>query len=187
MIKRIIQTGFILAGFVSMPAWSLFIDDASSPYDGDNVGIIDTLKGEISKADLTTLCGNPGGDTSCETDWANTILSPQVDWTIKQADVSYYSTNQSGVYAFKTLLDPDYFLIKNSTVRALFKNEAETGWGVFDVAVLGLDFNIPSDEFTISHVTGLNGDGTTVPEPGVLALLAVGLLGMAVARRKMTL
>lgn len=186
MLKRIIQVGLVLAGFTSLPAWSLFINDTNSADDGANVGIVDTLMGEIAKADLTTLCGNPGGSTDCETDWANSILDPDVDFKIKVADVDYFSTNENGVYAFKTLLDPGYFLIKNSTVRALFQNNADLGWGVFDVADLGLDFNIPSDEFTISHVTGFNGDETTVPEPGVLALLAVGLLGMVAARRKKT-
>jgi hypothetical protein len=188
VIKRFLQLGLLLAGFTSMSAWSIVITDTDAGSDnGTNVGAVDTLIGEISKTDLTTLCGNPGGSTGCETQWANTILSPDVNWTVKVADVDYFTTDQSGVYAFELFADPGYFLIKNSNARALFKNNNKLDWGVFNVASLGLDFNIPSDEFIISHVTSLDGGDNTVPEPGVLALLAVGLLGMAAASRKKTL
>jgi len=77
-------------------------------------------------------------------------------------------------------------LIKNSTVSALFENLEDLTWAVFDILDIMdtngavIDMNIPTDGFTISHVTS-----TSVPEPGMVGLLAIGLLGMVATRRRM--
>jgi hypothetical protein len=44
--------------------------------------------------------------------------------------------------------------------------------------------NLPSEEYTISHVTEFGGGNGEVPEPGVLGLLGIGLVGMVLVRRR---
>ena len=184
MIKRLLQVGIILAGFASMPSWGVFITSTDPDI---NVGGVDFLEGTIDKAEFKAICN--GGSPDCEAMWVNSILEPDVSWTVKNEDINYFATDTTGVYAFKLVDTPEYFLIKNSTKRALYQNLIDVNWGVFDVALLGGSdggFNLGGvgDDFIISHVTQL-GD-VPVPEPGILGLLAIGLLGVAVIRRKKT-
>ncbi len=86
------------------------------------------------------------------------------------------------IFAFELAAQTDYFLVKNATRMALFENLADINWGVFDTASLSGAMNLPTEDFTISHVSQFN--STSVPEPGMVGLLAIGLLGVVVARRK---
>ena len=185
-MKRLLQAGIILAGFASMPSWGVLIT-STDPY--INVGSVDLLEGQIDNDGLALIC--TGGSPDCETEWVNSILEgPDVSWTVKNEDIDYFATNTDDVYAFELTGEPEYFLIKNSTHRALFQNLINVNWGVFDVVLLGGEdggFNLGgvSDDLIISHVMQL-GDSASVPEPGMVGLLAIGLLGVAVARRKKT-
>ena len=174
MIKRLLQVGLVLAGFASMPSWAILINDGGV-FDGTDVGVVDTLLAEAAKV----------GDPLAEQDWVNSILAPtSVTWTIKTEPVTYFSTDASDVFAFElaSVTGPDYFLVKNATHMALFENLADINWGVFDTSLLSSDLNLPDlQEFEISHVTEFN----AVPEPGMAGLLAIGLLGMVVTRRRM--
>jgi len=42
-----------------------------------------------------------------------------------------------------------------------------------------------SEQYALSHWTGFNASNNSVPEPGIVGLLAVGLIGMVAVRRKM--
>ena len=84
---------------------------------------------------------------------------------------------------------PDYWLIKNSDWWALFSNVANLDWGVFNTTSLPLGMNLPDEDnsFIISHVTEFDGEGGgggegNVPEPTVIALFGMGLLGMGLSR-----
>jgi len=174
-IKHVLQIALVLAGSITLPAWAVMINDGGA-YDGVDVGSIDTF---IQEGDKT---GNP----QSEEDWVNSILgSGSVTYTVKSEPVSYYSTDSNGVFAFALVSSPEYFLIKNSTRIALFQNLADLDWGVFDSGLLSSTMNIPGDNYTISHVTEFNGDSTKVPEPGVLGLLGIGLIGIVLGRRRM--
>jgi hypothetical protein len=157
-------------------AMPILINDGGI-YNGTNVGSIDIFRAEDDKQ------GNP----QAEENWVNSILAPtNVEWTIKQDPVAYYSTDSAGVFAFAfdpTPGDP-YFIIKNANRIALFENINDLDWGVFDTAVLSPAMNLPSSDYEISHVTRFSEGGSPpfqVPEPGTIALFSVGLLGMGLS------
>jgi hypothetical protein len=65
----------------------------------------------------------------------------------------------------------------------LFSNTTGLSWGVIDLGVFGR--NRGSIEIAmVSHVGATIATTTDVPEPGTLALLGLGLMGLGVARRK---
>jgi hypothetical protein len=173
-IKRLLQVGLILAGCSALPGWAVMINDGGA-YDGVNVGSIDSFIAEDHFA----------GSPTEEENWVNLILGAgSVTFTVKNEPVNYFGTDSNGVYAFGLASAPEYFLIKNSTRMALFQNLNDVNWGVFDSSELSDTMNIPGDKFTISHVTEFNGQ-TEVPEPGVLGLLGMGLIGIVLGRRRM--
>lgn len=154
----------------------ILIND-SGAYDGTNVGLIDTFIAEDAKQ----------GSTAAETAWVNTILSGMgitVEYEVKTETVAYFSTDATGVFAFDlTPASTDYFIVKNAQRIALFKNLMDIDWGVFDTGDLSSAMNLPDfSEYTISHSTQFT---ATVPKPGMVGLLAIGLLGVLVARSKM--
>ena len=170
MIKRILQTGLILTGLITTPGWAVMITSGSAS--GTNAGVIDTFIAEAAKA------GSPTNETA----WVNSILGTSgLSYTVSPQNVSYYSTDVTNVFALSLTNQPSYFLIKNATRMALFQNLSDLNWGVFDTSLLstgGKSINLPTSGYTISHVTHFGGGNGTVPEPGVAALLGIGLLGM---------
>ena len=172
-IKRLLQIGLILASGISMPSWAIMMGST-------DVGDVDTFIEEAAKVN---------GEVA-ETNWVNSVLVPDwetsaVTFTIKTPDpldVNYFMTDTTNVFAFELLSEPEYFLIKNATRMALFKNLEDVDWGVFDASLLSSEMNIPTSGYTISHVTELNG---SVPEPGVLGLLGIGMIGIVLGRRRM--
>ncbi len=156
--------------------------NSSGSYNGTDVGGVDIFKTQ----------GAQQGSPASELAWVNGFLNPGTDFTGagKVETVSYYSTDQAGVFAFELTSEADYYLIKNATFVALFQNVADLGWGVFDSASLTAGMNLPSSGFTISHVTSFDDPsspvtgGDPIPEPTSLLLISAGLLGLFGASRK---
>lgn len=158
-------------------AWSYMIDDSNAgALDGTDVGMLDMLIAQDGRQ------GNPRR----EIDWANQFLDPDIDrrsgW--KTEDVSYFKTDDSNVFAFELVNGPGYYIIKNAQRVALFENNESYDWGVFDVSALEGRFNLGDRrDMTISHVTQFGDTPTNVAEPGSIALLGFGLLGLVLVRR----
>jgi hypothetical protein len=155
-------------------AWSYTITG------GIDVGAADNFMQEAEKA------GNPTDELA----WANIFLDPDVSYSdIKAEDVDYYvTTEDSSVFAFELSSAPGFYIIKNATRMALFENLDNYSWGVFDIGYLSSDMKLPDndDGWTISHVTEFGDTPSNVSEPGSIALLGLGLLGLAAARKRLS-
>lgn len=161
---------------------------ASATMMQSEVGSIDMLVPHANNpADL------PNSGDATELAWINSILEP---------DVAYDSKLGSGEYTFELCMDcgdpthevyaflfdltnPEYFMIKvgakpGDDSHYLFENKDSLSWGVVDITALGIK-NISK----FSHIGEFN-PSTEVPEPGVLGLLGLGLIGLIVAHRRKT-
>jgi hypothetical protein len=183
MKKLLLKIGLLLTGFAAMPSWGITINDGGL-FNGQNVGQVDSFIAQESHT-------GPGGDPAGETIWVNSVLgvlTPSVTFTIKYDPVTYYATDAANHFAFELADNIDYFLVKNSTYRALFENNDNFGWGVFDTTPLLSGFNLPDDSsYQISHVTQFSSGDTVIidiPEPLTVTLFFMGMLCFLVARRK---
>lgn len=91
-----------------------------------------------------------------------------------------------------TIIDPVYFLVKvgggdgteTDETHYLFENLESLEWGFINLSWFGSEVQLMNIG-VISHVGVVDDGSTSVPEPGVVGLLAIGLLGMVATRRKM--
>ena len=168
-------TRFVLALLLGMgissASWAIVLTDGVT-----DVGSVDLLLAQ-------TQLPNSGDQT--EEDWVNSIIAPdQVSYDLRIEDIAYQATELSTVFAaILSPYEPGYFIVKNSRWTALFDNVSDLNWAVFDTSLLNAGFKLPREELIISHISIF--DGTAVPEPGVLGLLGIGLLGIVLGRRRM--
>lgn len=156
----------------------------SGSFAGTDVGGLDTFIGQ------TGSLSNSSPVT--ETNWVNTLLDPDTDFTWKTEDVSYYATlESSSVFAFQLQQKPGYFLIKNAKWWALFENTSNADWAVVDFSLLNAGFKLPDlKSLTISHVSefgqfpDVDLPEVKVSEPNGLWLIGLGLLGLGLTRNR---
>lgn len=154
------------------------------------VGSYDT---QIASATLD----NSGEGT--EEIWIESVLGTDITYT-QLSDIVSEGVNWEAVdggvlgdYAFDfgSGIESAYFLVKvgggsgtgTDDTHFLYENISIMQWGYISLADFG-DVSL-TDIAVISHA-GITG-GTSVPEPGMVGLLVIGILGMVITRRKLTI
>ena len=185
----ILMSGLLLfAGNAS--ATLIMCNDTSSPAiasSGKNATSSITTAGTTAGATVnaTNVCGPYAGNDSKAADW---IAAGYSDWyqldKANGADGALITgTNWGttlGTFSFADAGYSDYLIVlKFDGVYSSFLSDSwADGWG----------WNTDTDnggQFDISHLTVYARN--PVPEPAIVGLLSIGLLGMVVARRRMKL
>lgn len=146
------------------------------------VGGVDSL--------LSSVKLNNSGDAT-ELAWVQSILGSDVTFGGKLEGSEFDWEKVDGtldVYA-QYLTDPsDYFLVKTGKLKGtndthfLFRNIADLAYAVIDLSLMGFTWREANIQ-KVSHISQFDRPTTAVPEPGVLSLLAIGILGFVLARR----
>lgn len=168
-----------LALTAASPASALLIS-------GTEVGGIDTIVGASSSLFVGGVCEAPGSNPSNEACWGEQVSGGELTYLNKASDVSVMYSADRTLAAFALLGDPAQYIVKNAQAWVLLDNVSATGWGVLDLTsplLQGLKLNLgKADQLTISHVTAFN---ASVPEPGALTLVALGVAGLFGVRRRL--
>ena len=164
-------SALLLSLSYSVTSWGLTIDSYSI-----DVGNVDSI---IASTNL----GNSGDATQIA--WVESILGFNVNFDYKNDGAFSWTQvdDNSNLFAQSLLTDPDYYLIKlgngnfTGDTHVLYENFDDLSYAVIDLDLLGQGATI--DITRISHISEFS-----IPEPGTLALLGMGLLGLSLVGRR---
>lgn len=131
---------------------------------------------------VASITGLSPSNPATETTWASGEAGVTLTFADKTEPATFqFALDDPGIVVFELMTMPTYFLVKDARTHVLFKNEANTNWGVFRL----FDYFDGKEGLELSHLTEFNGGTVTVPEPGTLGLLGLGILGLLTVRRKL--